>query len=74
MSMLLGSCSALWNSASYGASDLYRTDNRTEVANRLKAEAEAERAEAEARRAQWEARLAEEEAARAEREYYGQDR
>ena len=70
MSMLLGSCTALWNSASYGASDLYRTDNRTEVANRLKAEAEAERAEAEARRAQWEARLAEEEAARAEREYY----
>ena len=70
MSILLGSCTALWNSASYGASDLYRTDNRTEVANRLKAEAEAERAEAEARRAQWEARLAEEEAARAEREYY----
>ena len=69
-SLLFGSCTALWNSASYGASDLYRTDNRTEVANRLKAQAEAERAEAEARRAQWEARLAEEEAARAERDYY----
>ena len=68
--VLLHGCTAMFNSSSYGSSDLYRTDNRVEVANRLRAEAEAERAEAEARRAQWEARQAEAAANRAEADYY----
>lgn len=67
---LLHSCTAMFNSMAYGSSDLYRTDNRVAVAERLRAEAEAEAAEAEARRAQWEARQAAAEAERAEAEYY----
>ena len=68
--VMLTSCSSLFMTSSLGSSDLYRTDNRVAVANRLKAEAEAQRAEAEAREAQWEARQAEAEAERAEAEYY----
>ncbi|MBR4029630.1 MAG: hypothetical protein IKJ08_08610 [Alistipes sp.] len=56
---LLGGCTAMMESSSYGSSDLYVTDNRIRVAEELKAKAEAERAEAEARKAMWEARLAE---------------
>ena len=63
-------CSALMNSSSYGTNDLYRSNNRTEVANDLRAQAEAEKAEAEARQAMWEARLAEANAAGAEQAYY----
>ena len=68
--VMLASCSSLFMNSSLGSSDLYRTDNRVTVANRIKAEAEAERAEAEAREAQWAARQAEAEAERAEAEYY----
>ena len=63
-------CSSLFSASSFAPSDLYRTNNRVEVANRIKAQAEAERAEYEARQAQWEARQAEAEAERAEAEYY----
>ena len=56
---ILGGCTAMMESSSYGTSDLYITDNRIKVAEEVKARAEAERAEAEARRAMWEARLAE---------------
>ena len=49
--VMLTSCSSLFMTSSLGSSDLYRTDNRVAVANRLKAEAEAQRAEAEAREA-----------------------
>ena len=68
--VMLSGCSSLFVSSSLGASDLYRTNNRVEVANRLKAEAEAQRAEAEAREALWAARQAEMEAERAEEAYY----
>lgn len=56
---ILGGCTAMMESSSYGTSDLYITDNRIKVAEEVKARAEAERAEAEARKAMWEARLAE---------------
>ena len=68
--VLLTSCSSLFMTSSLGMSDLYRTDNRVAVANRIKAEAEAQRAEAEAREARWAALQAEAEAERAEAEYY----
>ena len=70
VALLLGSCSAMFNSSTYGTNDLYRSDNRIQVANELKAKAEAERAEAEARQAMWEARMAEINASTAEAEYY----
>ena len=70
IAILLSGCTAMMNSSAYGTGDLYRTDNRAEVAARLKAEAEAERLAAEARQAQWEARLAQANAAAAEAEYY----
>lgn len=71
VALLLGSCTAMMNSSSYGSSDLYRSDNRIQVAQELKAKAEAEKAEAEARQAMWEARIAEANAANAEAQYYG---
>ena len=55
---------------SYGSNDLYVSDNRTQVANQLRAEAEAERALAEAREAMWNARMAEAQADAAEATYY----
>ncbi len=70
MALLLTGCTAMLSMSMSGIGDLYRTDNRAEVAARLKAEAEAERIAAEARQAQWEARLAEANAAAAEAEYY----
>ena len=70
MALALSGCTAMFNSSSYGTNDLYRTNNRAEVAAQLKAEAEAERLEAEVRRAQWEARTAQAYAAAAEAEYY----
>ena len=57
--VMLGGCTAMMESSSYGSSDLYITNNRTMVAQELTARAEAEKAEAEARKAMWEARLAE---------------
>ena len=70
MALALSGCTAMFNSSSYGTNDLYRTNNRAEVAAQLKAEAEAERLEAEVRRAQWEARTAQAYATAAEAEYY----
>ena len=70
MALLLTGCTTMLSMSMSGIGDLYRTDNRAEVAARLKAEAEAERLAAEARQAQWEARLAEANAAAAEAEYY----
>lgn len=43
MALALSGCTAMFNSSSYGTNDLYRTNNRAEVAAQLKAEAEAER-------------------------------
>ena len=69
-SLLLASCSTLFSTSTVLPNDLYRTDNRVEVANQLRAEAEAAKAEAEAREARYQAMLAEAEAKRAEAEYY----
>ncbi|MBO7189246.1 MAG: hypothetical protein J6V55_01520 [Alistipes sp.] len=57
--VMLGGCTAMMESSSYGSSDLYITNNRIKVAEELTARAEAQKAEAEARKAMWEARLAE---------------
>ena len=66
IAVVMSSCSAMFNASSYGSNDLYDTNNRVQVANRLKAEAEAEAAEAAARQAQWEARTAQANAEAAE--------
>ena len=52
MALALSGCTAMFNSSAYGTSDLYRTNNRAEVALQLAAQAEVERLEAEARKAQ----------------------
>ena len=57
--VMLGGCTAMMESSTYGSSDLYITNNRVRVAQELTARAEAQKAEAEARKAMWEARLAE---------------
>lgn len=69
MSALLSGCAA-FQSATIG-DDLYTSHNRTEIATRQKAAAEAARAEAEARQAAWEAKLAEAKALAAEKELLG---
>ncbi len=51
------------------ADDLYQTHDRTQIARRKEAEAEAARLEAQARKAQWEAMLAEAEASSARDDY-----
>ncbi|MBO5830084.1 MAG: hypothetical protein J6R01_00570, partial [Alistipes sp.] len=56
--VMLTGCSALMDTALLGSNDLYRTDNRTQVINRIKADAEAE-----ARQAEWMALQAEAQAA-----------
>ena len=48
VAVLMSSCSAMFNASSFGSNDLYNTNNRVQVANRLKAEAEAEAATEEA--------------------------
>ena len=70
MAMLFVGCSSMMSLSTYGPNDLYRTNNRAEVAAQLKAEAEAELLAAEARRAQYEARIAQANADFAEAEYY----
>lgn len=63
LALVLSSCSAAFYAQSNGASnDLYAIHNRTEIARKQQAEAEARRAEAEARKAEYEAMLAEREA------------
>lgn len=64
----LSSCASAFQSASIGG-DLYEIHNRTEIAQRQKAEAEARRAEAEARQAALEAKIAEARAAAAAHDY-----
>ena len=49
--VILGGCTAMMESSTYGSSDLYITNNREMVAEELTARAEAERAEAEMRAA-----------------------
>ena len=67
----LPSCSsAYYASAGYASDDLYAVHDKTEIARRKQAEAEAQRAAAEARKAEWEARIAEAKAAAAENSYY----
>ena len=70
MAMLFVGCSSMMSLSTYGPNDLYRTNNRAEVAAQLKAEAEAELIAAEARRAQYEALIAQANADATEAEYY----
>ena len=67
---LAGCTSAYYASAGYASDDLYAVHDKTQIARRKQAEAEAQRAAAEARRAEWEAKIAEAEAAAAENNYY----
>ncbi len=67
---LVGCTSAYYASSGYATDDLYATHNKTEIARKKQAEAEAQRAAAEARKAEWEARIAEAQAAAAENNYY----
>ena len=73
LSLLLGAMgcsSAMYGSkGSYASDDLYGTHDKTEIARKQQAKAEAEKAEAEARQAEWEARLAQAKAQSAESEY-----
>lgn len=68
--LLTGCTSAFYGSSSSASDDLYAMHNRTEIARREQAEAEARKAEAEARKAELEARIAEATAAAAENKYY----
>ena len=70
IAVVMSSCSAMFNASSFGSNDIYDTDNRVQIANRLRANAEAEAAEAAARQAEWEARTAQVYADAAEAEYY----
>ena len=65
-----GCSSAYYNSGGFAYDDLYEIHNKTEIAKREKAEAEAQKAEAEARRAQWEALIAQAQADDAEERYH----
>lgn len=69
-SLLSGCSSAYYASAGYAGDDLYAVHDRTQIARRQQAKAEAEKAAAEARKAEWEARIAEAQAAAAENRYY----
>ena len=70
---LAGCSSAYYASSGYASDDLYALHDRTQIARKQQAQAEARKAAAEARRAEWEARLAEAEAAAAENGYYEYD-
>ncbi len=67
---LSGCTSAFYGSASNASDDLYAMHNRTEIARRQQAEAEARKAEAEARKAEVEAMIAEAAARSSEEAYY----
>lgn len=66
-----GCTSAFYAASSEASDDLYGIHNRTAIARKQQAEAEARKAEAEARRAELEAMLAEADAAAAEQSYSG---
>ena len=68
---LSGGCSsAYYASSRYASDDLYVLHDRTQIARKQQAEAEARKAAAEARQAEWEAKLAEARAAAAQDGYY----
>lgn len=67
---LAGCSSAYYASSGTANDDLYALHDKTSIARKQQAKAEAEKAAAEARRAAWEARIAEAQAAAAENEYY----
>ncbi len=69
---LSSGCSSAYyaSSARYASDDLYVLHDRTQIARKQQAEAEARKAAAEARQAEWEARLAEAGAQAAENGYY----
>ena len=67
---LSGCTSAFYGSTSTASDDLYAMHNRTEIARRQQAEAEARKAEAEARKAEVEAMIAEAAARSSEDAYY----
>ncbi len=73
MLLATGCTSAFYAASSNASDDLYVVHNRTEIARRQQAEAEARKAEAEARRAEMEAMLAEAEAASTEHTYYNRN-
>ena len=62
---LAGCSSAYYASSGYANDDLYSLHDKTAIARKQQAKAEAEKAAAEARRAEWEARIAEAQAAAA---------
>lgn len=69
---LSSGCSSAYysSSARYASDDLYVLHDRTQIARKQQAEAEARKAAAEARQAEWEALLAEAEAEAAKTGYY----
>ena len=67
---LAGCTSAYYSSAGYASDDLYAVHDKTQIARKKQAEAEAQRAAAQARKAEWEAKIAEAQAAAAENNYY----
>ena len=69
VTLALSGCTSAFYGASSASDDLYAMHNRTEIARRQQAEAEARKAEAEARKAELEARIAEAAARSAEQQY-----
>ncbi len=67
---LAGCSSAYYASSGYANDDLYSLHDKTAIARKQQAAAEAGKAAAEARRAEWEARIAEAQAVAAENGYY----
>lgn len=65
---LAGCSKGYYVRSDYGSDDLYATHDKTQIARKQQAKAEAARAEAEARKAEWEARIAEAQARAAEEE------
>lgn len=64
-------CSSTYRaSAGYANDDIYALHDKTDIARKQQAAAEAKRAVAEARRAEWEAQIAEAQAAAAQDRYY----
>lgn len=65
---LTGCSKAYYAQGGYAGDDLYALHDKTQIARKQQARAEAAKAEAEARKAEWEARIAEAEARAAEEE------
>ena len=69
VTLLLSGCTSAFYASSGANDDLYAIHNRTEIARRQQAEAEARKAEAEARKAEWEAKIAEAAAVSSQQSY-----